>query len=190
MKIKNKQLWFAIIAGDFIVFAVVAFMFIQNAKKEKTPETSEPPPQKARVYFYDRTMSHFVPLTVLLREGKEDMNARARSSVEKLLSGPPEDSPLSATFPDDVKLKNVDVSGDTVTVDFNKNLLKAYGAALEIGMAGSLVLTLTDIPGITKVQILCEGKNVPYLPEGTEIGNALTRSDFSDYEQNNKKYKH
>lgn len=188
---KNKNIWFAIAAADFFICVIVAILFIHNAKKEKPEEKSAPPQtQRVRIYFYDKTMSHFVPYALPLKEGKTSLEDRVKAGVERLLAGPPENSPLSATFPDDVKLKNVDVSGDTVTVDFNKNLLKPYGAAMEIGMAGSLVLTLTDIPRITKVQILCEGKNVPYLPEGTEIGNALTRSDFSDYEQNNKKYKH
>ncbi len=198
-KMKNKNIFIVFVVVDFIVFAIVAAVIIMKAKqpgqkpssKIAATQTQTATPAKAkkqaRVYFYDKSMSRLVAQAILVENAGLTTDARVRLSAEKLLSGPSKHSPLVSTFPEDVKVKEIKVQGDTVTVDFNKNFLKPYGATMEIGMVGSLVLTLTDIPGIKKVQILCEGKKVPYLPEGMEIGNTLTRGDVMNTEGNNSK---
>lgn len=193
---KNKKLFILFIIADFIVFAVIAAVVVMKAKQpvEKppaanpqqtqtvvTPETKK----EATLYFYDKTMSRLVPHKMSLPSGMSEENERLQFCASQLLDGPPEESSLVATFPKDVNIKSIAAAGGTVTVDFNKNFLKPYGATQEIGMVGSLVLTLTDMPGVKNVQILCDGKKVPYLPEGTEIGHPLERSDFEEYEKNN-----
>lgn len=194
---KNKNALVVFVIADFIVFAIAAAVIVMKAKqpgqkpssKTAARKTQTAPSTKtkkqARVYFYDKSMSRLVAQSFPLGNGGITTEERARLYAKKLLSGPSKRASLVSTFPEDVKVKEIKVQGDTVTVDFNKNFLKPYGAAMEIGMVGSLVLTMTDIPGIKKVQILCEGEKVPYLPEGMEIGNTLTRDDFPDTGGNN-----
>lgn len=196
----NKKILILFLAADFVVFVAVAAMVMfktkqpghlpptENAQTQTPSQIVKPSETKkeALIYFYDKSMSHLAAHKITLPHAKQaEGKESARFCANRLLEGPPKKSTLVSTFPEDVAIKNISVENGTATVDFNKNFLKPYGATQEIGMVGSLVLTLTAIPGIKNVQILCEGKKVPYLPEGTEIGNLLTRSDFEVHAKKN-----
>ena len=51
------------------------------------------------------------------------------------------------------------------------------GTAAENAMLGSLVLSLTDIPGVKGVKITINGQT-PMLPEGTDVSQPVTRPIF------------
>lgn len=189
---KNKKLFILFVAADFIVFAVVACVVVMKTKhpaekptaptqmqNQTTPARAENE-KEAKVFYYNRSMNKLIPQKISLSSPAPEGKERIQFCAKRLLEGPPEKSPFVATFPKDVSIKNLSIRNGTAIVDFNKNFLKPYGATQEIGMVGSLVLTLTEIPGVKNVQILCEGKKVPYLPEGTEIGHPLERNDFAD----------
>lgn len=110
------------------------------------------------VYFQsqlDDKRSYFVPITRLIPETKE----RARAVVEELAKGPKQGSPLFSSLLSTTKVLDVKEKDGTVTVNLSDDILKynngqeANPEALE-----SLVLSLTENTGYSKVQLLVDGK--------------------------------
>jgi spore germination protein GerM len=102
--------------------------------------------------------------------------------LNSLIEGPPENSNLLPTLPKNLKVLSLKIKNKTAYVNFSKELLSyGGGTASELGIVSSIVLTLTELKNIEKVQILIEGKRLKYLPEGTEIFYPLKRSDFEKY---------
>jgi hypothetical protein len=95
------------------------------------------------------------------------------------IAGPPSDV-QAIRFPEGTHALGVDVSGSAATVDLSSDVERSAGSALqENGEFKALTFTLTDISGITSVQVLVEGKRLATLPGGNlEIDTPLTRSDF------------
>jgi hypothetical protein len=95
------------------------------------------------------------------------------------VAGPPSD--VSAIrFPEGTRVLGVDVFGSAATVDLSSDVSRSARSALqENGEFKALTFTLTNISGITSVQVLVEGKRLATLPGGNlEIDTPLRRSDF------------
>lgn len=95
------------------------------------------------------------------------------------VAGPPSDV-KAIRFPEGTHVLGVSVSGAAATVDLSSDVSRSAGSALqENGEFKALTFTLTNIAGITSVQVLVEGKRLATLPGGNlEIDTPLTRSDF------------
>jgi germination protein M len=104
------------------------------------------------LYFADWQTQHVVPEYRVI----EDSSNLVFSVTEELLKGPNQPY-LYRTFPEGVELNNVELKDDTVYVNF-KGPISIPGSASEVAAINSLVLTLTDLPDINKVQILIDGK--------------------------------
>lgn len=72
-------------------------------------------------------------------------------------------------------MRSVQLNGSTLVVDFSDGLT-GYGGGrtAEQAMIGSLLLTLTEIPGVDNVKITINGQ-VPNLPEGTDLSQPVSR---------------
>ena len=106
---------------------------------------------------------------------------RAQYAVEQLLAGPLDPAADLLTFPPDTRAK-VTLHDATAVVDLTGSITKRFslGGGDEAGLFKSLTYTVTDVPGITAVQIRLNGAVAPSLPGGQlELDEPLTRSTFA-----------
>lgn len=134
-------------------------------KPEQNPPTVNPPVQTATaVFFSDWQAQHLIPEERMVSDG--DAGLRATEVVKELLSGPA-DPYLHRTVPPEVRLlEPVKVEGGIARVNLSQELLDLRGAAAVNAALGSLRLSLTEIKGIAKVNVLVEGKEGAALDEG------------------------
>lgn len=106
---------------------------------------------------------------------------RAQYAVEQLLAGPLDPAADLLTFPPDTRAK-VTLHDATADIDLSGSITKRFsrGADDEAGLFKSLTYTVTDIPGITALQIRLNGQVVPALPGGQlELDEPLSRATFA-----------
>ncbi len=159
MRIKN-------ILVMLICIAVAAVPGCVARDRDGGGEDTEEPGQieqtmEVTLYFADDQALYIVPetreLTVPKGASREDIIA----SVVGLLIEGPEEEGLFPTIPKDAKVRSVEIEGDTVTVDFSKELSGAHGATGEAMALNSLANTLTEFDYIDKVFFTIEGDIVP-----------------------------
>ncbi len=115
----------------------------------------------------------------------------ATLAVKELLAGP-KDALLRKTLPPEAKLLSLEVTDGVALVSFSKEIQTKHwgGSAGETMTVNSLVLTLTGIEGIKKVQVLVEGKTIDTIAghfdasrpfsRQVRLGNFFTSSERSE----------
>ena len=107
----------------------------------------------------------YVPVTRVLTRGEEQVE----TTLEELFKGPRTGSGLFSELPKDTKLKNFSLQGGDLVVNFSRDLLNYQGGRSgEENIKNQLILTLTALPGVERVQILVEGEQL-VLPGGTSF---------------------
>jgi germination protein M len=149
-----------------LIFLFIAFFLILILR-----------PKNVTLYFYCKDSEYLVPTSIKV---KGFLNL-PEFAIKELLKGPKKEGKLRPTFPKDVKLINLKIKNKTAFVNFNNKLKDYGGSATEIGIVGSVVLTLTEFKNIKKVQFLIEGKKIKYLPQGTEIYKPIERKEWEKY---------
>jgi hypothetical protein len=166
IKKSTKIFYLSLIIGGGIVLLVIFFVTLFSAifppvdmdamkKKEK---------QIVKIYFSDQQERFFKSEKRFVN--KESDNAlQAKEIVKALLDG--SKNGLVNTFPKGVAVRDVKISNDGIAlVSFSKDLIKSYegSSASEMATIYSLTNSITqNIPGIKKVKILVEGKEVPSI---------------------------
>lgn len=129
---------------------------------------------RVRIYFSASGPSgsflYFVPVTRVIPQTSDLMAA----AVHELIRGPLPGSNLMADIPAATALQGVQLAGDTVYVDFSREVLTYAGSAAEQAVLGALVLTLTDMQGVHEVRITVNGQT-PSLPHGFDISRPISR---------------
>lgn len=157
-----------------VLFLALALLWSPGCGRKATTEAAPAPGpvQQTRPLLYDKELAqvlvyyatsdgrYLVPVTISINPTREV----AKTAVEKLLAGPPEDG-LNPTMPEGVKLREVyALTGEkTAYVDFTSDLLKIKDAREAELALRSLVLTLTEVQGIEGVKVMVEGQNIPEL---------------------------
>ena len=100
------------------------------------------------LYFADVTGTLMVPVR---RNASVSGNNLAAAAVRELIAGPR--NSLNRLVPADLSLLGTTSSGNTVTVNCDRDLA-------DDGAYDSIVLTLTQLPGITRVQFQVNGRNL------------------------------
>lgn len=103
------------------------------------------------LYFLSQSeegRSYYVPVTRMVKRTDD----KAKATIEQLIAGPMRNNLFSVMAPT-VDIPKIESTGDIITVNFTDTLLgpdqKAPGEALQ-----SIVLSLTEIAGDSKVQIM------------------------------------
>ncbi|HEY8347846.1 MAG TPA: GerMN domain-containing protein, partial [Symbiobacteriaceae bacterium] len=132
---------------------------------DPAPSTTPPPSTvSVALYFADWQAQHLIPEQRQVPEAEGA--ALADLVVKELLKGPT-DPHLNRTIPAEVKqVEPVTVQGGIAYVNLSREFLQIGGAAGVQMALGSLVQSLTDIPGISKVQVLVEGKKETLMDPG------------------------
>lgn len=127
------------------------------------------------VYFTDKQALYLIPVAVPVPSTLAQASP-GEQALRLLLAGPPPESRLGRTVWPGTKLLGFSVEGSLATLNFSKEVVGyGGGSTAESLLVKSVVLTVTEIPGITRVQFLIEGQRQSYLPEGTEIKEPLPR---------------
>ncbi len=141
---------------------------LEIAPDVKTLETA----QQLRLYFCTLRGANsvfYVPVTRVVT-AKEDL---VQAALEELLKGPRPGSNLFSDLPAGVKMRNYNLKGGILEVDLSRELLQYRGGRSgEENVINQLVLTLTELPGVERVQILVEGET-PLLPYGMPLQGPL-----------------
>ena len=130
----------------------------QPAKAERSGETNQVVWEKrikVMLYFANKDNTAVFPEE---REVEVKDGAIMKAAVEALLDGP-SDVSLRKAIPDGTRLLGINRKENLAIVDFSKeyNLTNSTGDAIA---RVAVVNTLTGIPGIEKVKILVEGKEL------------------------------
>lgn len=151
----------AVLLLVFMISLLVGCSFGNILGKASEPEPSDdgptntpnPAPENLEVaiYFSDWQAQYVIPEFRII-DSDENL---AQSIVKELLKGP-EQPHLYRTFPEGTEINSVEVIDGTAYVNF-KGDIHVPGSASEIAAINSLVLSLTDLPGINNVQILIDG---------------------------------
>lgn len=133
---------------------------------------------KVKLYFSSvgpaGGLIYFVPVTRQIPPQNDPLAA----VVLELIHGPALGSGLHADIPVSAQLRSIKLEGGVVYVDFSSDLIGyGGGTAAENAMLGALILSLTDIPGVSGVKITINGQT-PALPEGTDVSQPVTRPMF------------
>lgn len=104
--------------------------------------------------------------------------AEMLQTVVLRLLAPPAAADLTTQVPAGTVLRRVWVVDGTAYLDFSGHIINYRGgAAREIGLLGQIVYTATAVPGVTRVQVLVDGR--PSLfPEGSPADRPLTPRDL------------
>jgi len=136
--------------------------------------------QKTAVKIYFLRSGDVLPVERNV-SAKEDLE---KIAVQELLNGPTTKEKEAGYFsqiPKHTRLIKVYREDNIAKVDFSKDLGK-YGGGTETvqGIIAQIVYTLTEFQGISKAQILIEGKSVSALgSEGFVLDKPLSRKDVS-----------
>ncbi|PKN53465.1 MAG: hypothetical protein CVU55_02255 [Deltaproteobacteria bacterium HGW-Deltaproteobacteria-13] len=175
-KKSTRIIYLSVILGGIFVLLVVFFVTLFSAlfppvdmdamkKKEK---------QIAKIYFSDEQERFLRPeKRYVVKEA--DAALQAREIVQALLEGSKDK--LVNTFPHGVAVRDVKIDGEVALVNFSKSLTKLHqgSSASEMATIYSLTNSITEnIPGIKKVKILVEGKELSSIK-----GHISTRKAFS-----------
>lgn len=136
-----------------------------NLEDQKAGGDNVPVTLYFRASSSDGTFSYFVPVTRMVEKSDDMM----RVALEELIKGPKKEMGLTSVLPADTKVISLTQSGGEVIVNFSKEI-EGYGGGVESEQAlvDSIVLTLSEFPGVEKVTLQVEGES-GVLPEGTML---------------------
>jgi germination protein M len=133
--------------------------------------------QLITVYFAEPNGMYLVPV-----EKKAKTSDPVIVAMEELAKGPGEQSGLIPTLWHGTKVLGVNVIGDLAEVNLSKEVMGyGGGSSAENLFIRSLLLTMTEFPHISRVQLMFEGQRLDFLPEGTEVDKPLDRPEFINY---------
>lgn len=162
------------------IAAVLAAMLASAPGCSRKPPPVVQPPGRVTVDFVDAGTEALAPVEYSVDPNLQGAQL-ADYAVTQLLAGPATGRDAIVLFPEGTTM-DVAVSGDTATVNIAGPLVKGYhgGADDESAMFKSLTYTLTNIPGIARVQVEIEGQKRAALSGGhMEIDEPLTRETFA-----------
>ena len=142
----------------------------------KTAAVAPQPAAQVTVYYARTTLtdSYLVPVKATVPAGTDAM----RGAVELLARGPAPETGLERLIPEGTRVLGVTASGDLATADFSSEIRTRFpgGSRTEELLVWSIVNTLTEFPGITRVQILVEGKKEESIGGHVGIDTPLERN--------------
>ena len=142
---------------------------------------TQPPPaqeqtEEITLYFDASTPEREYLAPEKRKVEKGDLPLKA---MEELIKGPSEGSELKPVLPKETKVRSVKVEDNIAYVNFSKDLIDNLnvGSSGEIIVISAIANTLTEFPGIDKVQILIEGEKTETLAGHIDITEPVERNE-------------
>lgn len=160
----------------FTLLALFLFTIVGCTAKNDTKKIT------LKLYFVQKQNSKLVPEERQV-EVSENM-VLAEVAIRELLKGP-KDENLESILPKNTKLLSIEVEGKLAKVDFSKEIGDFPDIETKKLAVSSIVNTLTELPGIEKVSIMSEGKDL--LSSDDKPYGPLAREDLDKLEEENPK---
>lgn len=161
---------------------------IENPKEKPEPEKKVAPevqkPDEPSKNFQTMEIKVFYPdenATVLIAVPRTikfvDESEKYSAALSELMQKPKEEG-LTDIFPKHTKIKNVYRNGDTVIVDFDKDIAKNFvgGSTGEEFLINSVVNTLTGFDEVNQVRFLIDGQEVETLAGHMDLSEPVKRT--------------
>ncbi|MCG7410146.1 GerMN domain-containing protein [Paenibacillus sp. ACRRX] len=107
------------------------------------------------LYFTSLTedgKSYYIPVTRLIEPSENPVEA----ALQQIIQGPQDKKAMSMVATEATKIKNIEHTKDTVTVDLVDSMFEK-GDKVPADLLKSVVLSLTELPNVGKVQIRMNG---------------------------------
>lgn len=134
---------------------------------------------RVTVYFTggnETGTEYFVPVTIGAGSAGDGMDV----AVKCLLEGPPADSSLESSIPQNVKMKGMGTKNGIVYLNFEDELFGSGGSDRTAEkIVRSFALTLKEYPSVVGVQFLVDNE-VAVLPSGTALESAVDVPVFAN----------
>ncbi|MCM8760196.1 MAG: GerMN domain-containing protein [Candidatus Omnitrophica bacterium] len=177
----NKERIVLYILLGVLIIMVVLFVGI----KEKSWIFGK---RNVSIYLLIYEEKESVSLVPVKREitGSNDIEQKIRFAIEWLLKGPTEtekEAGLKTAMPEGATLIDVKVQGDTVFLNFSKEIEQGGGTMLMMDRLAQIVYTATQFVPVSKVRLLINGEFIKYFSgEGiTDVENPMSRDNFNNY---------
>ncbi|MGI6434412.1 MAG: GerMN domain-containing protein [Syntrophomonadaceae bacterium] len=146
-----------------------------NADVNKNPAPAAVT-KEVTLYFSDKQAEFLVAEKRTIQVAVDELQQVAKAVVNELIAGP-RDTSLSKTIPPEARLLSVNIQDKTAVVDFSTELQTKHwgGSAGETMTIMSIVNSLTELPGIEKVQFLIEGQKQESLVGHWDLTNPIPR---------------
>lgn len=94
-----------------------------------------------------------------------------------ILLSEPSNSANWSTIPDGAEVNSIHFAGGIARIDFSPELVNNFhgGSAAELMLVGSIVNTLTEIPGVKKVRITVNGKAIETIGGHCDLSEPIGR---------------
>jgi len=176
---KRERFILYLLLGVLVVMA--ASLLIVKEKKRIARETM------VFAYFLDydaeQQKSSLVPARREVNRS-QSTEEKIRFAIEQLLKGLTErekEEGLTNAVAENAILLNVKVEGDTVYLDFSREIEQGGGTALMTDRLVQIVFTATQFYPVTRVRLLIDGEFIKYFSgEGiTDVEHPMSREDFN-----------
>lgn len=105
-------------------------------------------------------------------------DSAAETALKALVNTEPTSKTTQNLFPPGTKVNGVKVVNGIAYADFNQAFAKkGQGSYSEVMMVNAIVATLTEVPGVKKVQILVDGKKITTLNGHLDLEDPLERDN-------------
>jgi germination protein M len=167
---KNRNKEFLVVFFVFILIAIFIFLYFNFRSRNFSKATA------LKLYYYDPVTKEIVPVEKDVPL-KEDNVLNVYTLIGMLKN--PDSTKLFPLLDDSCNLRSVKLSDNLCIVDFYFKTGKPifYSVSREAAAVYGLVNTLTEVNGISEVQILIDGKPSQYFYHYIEIDKPLTRFD-------------
>lgn len=148
-----------------------------NQPNQNDPQAAEID-KEITLYFSDQQAQFLAAEKRTVKVASDELQAAAEAVVNELIAGP-KGADLVKTIPPEAKLLAVSIQDKIATVDFSKELkTKHWGGSTGESMTiMSIVNSLTELPGIEKVQILIEGQKEDTLAGHWDLSSPISRDE-------------
>ena len=161
---KYSVFWLVII---LMVIAFLSFVFFRRQQQISI--------QSLRLYYFDAQQQELIPV-----QRKLELSGTPEKAIKTMieqLALPPEDKDLISLVPAFTKVKSVSFQNNLCTVTFQDPSVSelADSVVRESAAVYSLVNSITEFPGVDRVQLIIEGKNDVFFRRYFSIEQPLTR---------------
>lgn len=170
------------------IIAVLCLILILTAVSgcgSKAGDTQNPQPapvqpvpitKEVTLYFGDKQAEKLIPEKRQVQVPADEPQQVASAIVKELIAGPGSQE-LSKTIPAETKLLSLTIQDKIATVDFSAEIRTKHwgGSAGETFTIMSIVNSLTELPGIEKVQLLIAGQKEDTLVGHWSISGPISR---------------
>lgn len=147
---------------------IKAMLNRENINLETSIDAS-PEIMPVTLYFksanFSGNFNYFVPVTRMVAKSENHI----KTALEELVKGPSDDMGLVSVLPKDTRILDVIKKDGEVVVNFSKEI-EGYGGGIDVeqSVVNSVVLTVSEFPGVETVSLQVEGE-AGALPEGTVL---------------------